>query len=260
VDPSAKLAAGVIVGPFSVVGPEVDIGPRTWIGPHVVLDGRVTIGAGNKVYSFTTIGLPPQDFKYKGEPTAVVIGDENVFREGCTVHRGTPKGGGLTRIGSHGFFMVGSHIAHDCQVGDHVMFTNHGTLAGHVEVGDHAVIGAFSAVHQFCRVGPHSYIGGGSMVSQDAVPYCITQGNHARCFGVNRIGMRRKGASAETIQAIDAAVRMLFRPGLTREQALDEIGRRWAGVPEVDLLVVFARSTRRGLAPIRLGAERGDGE
>jgi UDP-N-acetylglucosamine acyltransferase len=225
-----------------------------------VLDGRVTIGADNRIHSLTTIGLPPQDFKYQGEPTTVVIGDGNVFRESCTVHRGTPKGVGATRIGSHGFFMVGSHIAHDCHVGDHVMFTNLGTLAGHVEVGDHAVIGAFSAVHQFCRVGPHAYIGGGSMVVQDAVPYCITQGNHARCYGVNRIGMRRKGAPAATIQAIEAAVRTLFRPGLSREQALAEMEQRWAEVPEVQLIVTFARAARRGLAPIRLGAESGEGE
>lgn len=256
---SARLADGVAVGPFAVLGPDVVVGPRTWIGPHVVIEGRVTLGADNKIYPFTTIGFPPQDFKYKDEPTEVVIGDGNVFREQCTVHRGTPHGAGVTRIGGHGYFMVDSHIAHDCRVGDHVLFINGGTIAGHVEVGDHAVVGALAAVHQFCRVGPHAYIGGLSAVNQDALPFCLTVGNRARCYGVNRIGLKRSGVSRETIAALDEATRALFRPGVGREEALADVEARWGSVPEVRLVLEFVRSSRRGVTPIRPDAALEDG-
>lgn len=260
VDPRARLAEGVTVGPFAVVGPEVTIGPGTRIGAHVVLEGRVTLGAENVLHPFTTIGFPPQDFRYKGEPTEVIIGDRNVFREQCTVHRGTPHGGRVTRIGSDGYFMVGAHIAHDGQVGDHVMFVNAGTLAGHVEVGDHAVIGAFSAVHQFCRVGPYAYIGGHSAVSLDALPYCLTVGNRAHCYGINRIGLRRMGMPRATMEALDMATRTLFRPGLGRAEALAEAEAKHGHVPEVRLLLDFVRASKRGVAPIRLGAATEDVE
>lgn len=249
VDPTAA------VGPFAVIGPEVVVGPRCRIGPHAVLDGNVTLGADNVIYPFTTIGFPPQDLKYSGEPTRVVIGDRNVFRESCQVHRGTAGGGGVTRIGNDSYFMVASHVAHDCVVGDHVLFANAATLAGHVEVGDHATIGAYSGVHQFCRVGTHAYIGGYSVVTRDALPFCLTVGNRARCYGPNRIGLRRKGFDAETIRSLDRSVRMLFRAGTTRGQALAEIERELGSVEAVRLLVDFVRSSRRGVVPVRSGAE-----
>lgn len=253
VHPGARLGEGVSVGPFSVIGPAVTVGDGTWIGPSVVLEGRVTIGAGNQICQGTSIGMPPQDFRYKDEPTAVVIGDHNIFREGCTIHRGSVHGGGVTRIGSHGYFMVSSHIAHDCAVGDHVLFVNAGTLAGHVEVGDHATIGAFSGVHQFCRIGPHAFIGGYSVVTRDALPFCTAVGNRALCYGINRIGLDRKGFSRETIQALDQSVRTLFKPALRREEAMVEVESRFGQIPEVKLLVEFVRGARRGVVPIRFG-------
>lgn len=260
VDPSASLGAGVTVGPFAVIGPHVTVGDGTTVGANVVLDGHVSIGANNILHPFCAIGGPPQDFGYAGDPTQVVIGDGNTFREQTTIHRGTTKGGGITRVGSHGYFMVGSHIAHDCTVGDHVLFANAGTLAGHVEVGDHAVVGAFSGVHQFCRVGPYAYIGGYSTVTRDAIPFCTTVGNRALCYGINRVGLRRLGKSADTIAALDAATRMLFRPGPTREQALSDIVEQWGRYPEVMLVVDFVRGTRRGVTPIRLDVDLGADE
>jgi UDP-N-acetylglucosamine acyltransferase len=215
----------------------------------------VTLGADNKVYPHTSIGFPPQDFKYKGEPTEVVIGDGNVIRENCTIHRGTPGGGGATRIGDYAYLMVGAHVAHDCQVGDHVLLINGAALGGHVEVGERAVVGALSAVHQFCRVGPHAYIGGCSAVGKDALPFCITAGNRAVCYGINRIGLRRAGKPAETIAVLDAATRALFRAGASREEALAEVENRWGEVPEVKVIIDFVRGARRGVAPIRLNAE-----
>ncbi len=255
VDPRARLAEGVSIGPFAVLGPDVSIGPECVIGPHVVIDGRVTIGARNRIDPFTTIGLPPQDFRYKDEPTEVVIGDDNVFREHCTVHRATPHGGGVTRIGDHGFFMVGAHVAHDNVIGDHVMLVNNATLAGHVEIGHHAVVGAYSGVHQFCRVGPYAFIGGYSVVTRDALPYCTTVGNRAQCYGINRIGLKRMGTPAATSAALDQATRAIFRPGRTRAEALAAVEAEFGAVAEVKLVLDFIRGSRRGITPIRLGAE-----
>ena len=255
VDPAARLADGVEVGPFAVVGPDVVVGPRTKIGPNVVIDGKVTIGADNVFNPGCAIGFPPQDFSYKGEPTEVVIGDGNVFREHCTVHRGTPRGAGATRIGSHGYFMVGAHMAHDNVVGDHVLMVNAATLAGHVHIGDHAVVGAYSGVHQFCRVGAYAFIGGYSVVTRDAIPFCTTVGNRARCYGINRIGLKRMGKPQATIAALDAATRALFRPGPTRAEALAEVEANWGSIPEVMMIVEFVRGTKRGVVPIRLDAE-----
>lgn len=255
VDPAARLADDVTVGPFAVIGPDVTVGAGTRIGPHVVLDGHVTIGARNTIHAGCCIGFPPQDTRYRGEPTEVVIGDDNLFREHCTVHRGTPHGGGATRIGSRGFFMVGAHIAHDNLVGDDVMLVNAATLAGHVTIGDRAVVGAYSGVHQFCRIGPFAFIGGYSVVTRDALPYCTTVGNRARCYGINRVGLKRMGKPPEIVAALDEATRRLFRPDTTRAAALDEVEQRWGGIPEVRLIIDFVRGSRRGIVPIRLGAQ-----
>ena len=250
----AVIGEGVTIGPFSVIGPEVRIGDGTWIGPHVTIDGRVRLGAGNRIFPFCVIGFPPQDLKYDGAPTEVVIGDRNVFREYCQVHRGTRGGGGVTRIGNDGFFMVGAHIAHDCVIGDHVIFANAGTLAGHVLVEDHATIGAFSGIHQFCRVGRHAFIGGYSVITRDALPYCLTVGNRALCYGINTVGLRRAGFPKETIRALDRAARAIFRPGIRRDQALGEVEAELGEVPEVREMIEFVRSAQRGVIPIRLGA------
>jgi UDP-N-acetylglucosamine acyltransferase len=260
VDPSAQLADGVEIGPFSVIGPGVVLGAGTWIGPHVVIEGDVTIGKNNRVFPHSAIGLAPQDLKYKNEPTRVEIGDGNVFRESTTIHRGTVGGGGLTKIGSHGYFMVGTHIAHDCLVGNGVLFANAGTLAGHVEVGDRAVVGAFSGVHQFCRVGQAAYIGGYSKLTQDALPFCTTQGNRAYCYGINRVGLKRSGMEPARIEALDQATRTLFRPTLTRSAAIDEVESRWGDLEEVRVVLDFVRGSRRGVVPIRIAASGADPE
>lgn len=253
VHPDARIADGVTIGPFSVVGPEVEIGEGSWIGPHVVIDGPVTIGRENRIYPYTVVGFPPQDLKYSGEPTEVRIGDRNVIREGSQVHRGTSGGLALTEIGNDCYLMALSHVAHDCRIGDNVLFANAGTLAGHVEVGDYATIGAYSGVHQFCRVGEHAFIGGYSVVTRDALPFCLTVGNRALCYGINRIGLRRNGFSRDAIGSLEEATRTLFRQGARRQDAVEEVAQAYAGVPEVERLVEFMRSSKRGVIPIRLG-------
>jgi UDP-N-acetylglucosamine acyltransferase len=254
VHPSAEVAEGVTIGPFSVIGPEVKIGPGSWIGPHVTIEGRVTLGAENKIYPYCTVGLPPQDLKYDGAPTEVVLGDRNTVREHSQIHRGTKGGGGLTKIGNDCFFMVASHIAHDCILGDHVIFANAGTLGGHVEVGDRATIGAFSGVHQFCRIGEHAFIGGYSVVTRDALPFCLTVGNRARCYGINTIGLKRAGFSKDSIRALDRAARGLFKPTVKREEALAEVEASEGRVAEVKTMLDFVRGSQRGVIPIKLGA------
>ncbi len=250
----AEIAQGCSVGPFSVIGPGVSLGAGTRVGSHVVLDGTTRIGERNTIFPFCAIGLPPQDLKYAGEPTRVVIGDGNTFREYCQVHRGTGGGGGVTRIGNDGFFMVSSHVAHDCVLGDNVLFANAATLAGHAEVEDHATIGAYSGVHQFCRVGRHAFIGGYSVVTRDALPYCLTVGDRATCYGPNRVGLLRRGVAKETVKALDAAARAIFRTTMTREEALAEVEREYDGIREVQEMVSFIRNSKRGVIPIRLGA------
>lgn len=254
VDPAARIAEGVTIGPFSVIGPDVSIGSGSVIGPHVVIEGRVTIGTDNRIAPFCSIGLAPQDLKYKGEPTELVIGNGNTFRESCALHRGTVGGGGVTRIGNNGYFMVGSHIAHDCHVGDNVLFNNAGTLGGHVEVGDNAVIGAFSGVHQFTRIGAFAFIGGYSAVTRDVLPFCTVVGNRALCYGPNRIGLRRRGISSSTVLALDAAVRTIFRLDKSRQMNLAEVEERWGGIPEVRMILDFIAGSRRGLVPLKFNA------
>lgn len=254
IHPRAKLGSNVTVGAYSVIGPDVTIGDDTWIGPHVALDGHTTIGARNKVYPFSSIGLPPQDLKYDGSPTQVVIGDGNTFREHCSIHRGTPGGGAITRIGNECYLMAGSHIAHDCLVGDKVTFANMGSLAGHVVVEDRVTISAFSGVHQFCRIGRAAFIGAYSVITRDALPYCLTVGNRAHCYGINAIGLRRAGFQEETIRALDRAVRGIFDQGSTRASAIEDVEAREGHVPEVKEVIAFIRASKRGVIPIRIGA------
>lgn len=248
VDPGAGLAEDVEVGPYSVIGPSVEIGAGSSIGPFTRIEGHTTIGERNHIFGHSSLGTAPQDFKYKGEKTALVIGNDNVFREFITVNRGTPGGGGVTRIGSNCYFMVYSHIAHDCQVGSEVLFANAGTLGGHVEVGDHAVVGAFSAVHQFCRVGEHAFMGGFTVATQDVLPYVKTVGNRpAKTYGINTIGLQRKGFPPETIEALQKAYRWLTRSKLKREEALQKIESELSLFPEARYLVTFIREARRGI-------------
>ncbi len=245
VSPQARLASDVTVGPFSVIGPDVEIGPRTVVGPHAVINGPTILGADNRVFQFASLGDAPQDMKYRGEPTRLEIGDRNVFRESCTVNRGTTHGEGVTRIGSDNLFMAFSHVAHDCQIGDRTVFANCASLAGHVEIGDWAILGGLTAVHQFAKIGAHAFLGGGSIVSRDVPPYIMVAGNPAVPHGVNSEGLRRRGFTAEQIRHIQSAYRILYRMELRLEEAVERLAELAREQPELTLLVEFiGRSTR----------------
>lgn len=261
VDPSARLGDGVRVGPFAVIGPGVEIGDGTEIGAGAKVFGPTRIGRDNRIFPNAAIGFDPQDLKFTGEEVWLEIGDRNQIREFCTFHRGTSKGGGVTRVGSDSLFMAYTHVAHDCQVGDRVIFANNATLAGHVEVHDDATISAFTSVHQFCRVGRHAYVGGYSVVTMDALPFVKTVGQKPACYGLNSIGLKRKGFDPDSLSSLDAAYRLLVRSRLNTPQALERIRAEVTGDPNVDDLVSFVESARRGVhkSPPR-GGGRGGGE
>lgn len=248
VSSEASLGPDVVIGPYAVIGPQVTIGAGTVIGPHVRIEGPVTIGERNHFIGQSSIGTPPQDLKFKGERTELVIGNNNTFREFVTINRGTSGGGGITTIASHNFFMAYSHVAHDCHVGSHTVFANNATLAGHVDVGDHSMIGAFSAVHQFCRVGEHAFIGGGTIATQDVLPFVKTVGSRpAKTYGINTIGLQRKGFPADTVEALQRAYRILIRSKLKLEEALDRIESELGFFSEVHYFAEFARRSKRGI-------------
>jgi len=246
VDPRARLEPGVRVGPYAVIGPEVRIGTGTIVEAHAVVDGDTVIGRDNHLYPFCSVGLAPQDLKYHGEHTRLVIGDKNRIREFVTINRGTGLGGGLTSIGSGNLFMAYAHVAHDCYVGSHTIFANGATLAGHVDVADHATIGASSAVHQFCRVGTYSFLGGYTVATKDVLPYSKTVGNRARIYGVNTLGLQRRGFTADAIAAIRHAYRVLLQSRLNTTEALARLEAEEM-TPEVRVIVEFIRSSKRGV-------------
>jgi UDP-N-acetylglucosamine acyltransferase len=244
----ADLAPGVRVGPYCIVGPAVSLGPGSVLDAHVVIEGPTTIGARNRFYPFSSIGLAPQDLKYRGEPSRLEIGDSNTFREFVTVNRGTEGGGNVTRIGSHNLFMTEVHVAHDCIVGSHTIFANAATLAGHVEIQDWATIGAFTGVHQFCRVGAHAFVGGYSVITRDVLPYSKTVGNRsARVYGINSIGLLRRGFSRESLAALKEAYRILLRGGLTTTEAVARLEAEGPQTPEARAIVEFVRTSPRGV-------------
>ncbi|MFN6964622.1 MAG: acyl-ACP--UDP-N-acetylglucosamine O-acyltransferase [Pyrinomonadaceae bacterium] len=247
VSPSARIGDDCHIGPYCTIGDEVTLGGGSRLESHVVVDGRTTIGEDNHIYPFVSIGLAPQDLKYAGEPTSVVIGSRNHIREFVTIHRGTEGGGGVTRIGDRNLLMAQAHVAHDCQLGSEIIMANAATLAGHVEIADRANVGAYSGVHQFCRVGREAFIGGYSVVVKDAMPFAIIQGNHAKCYGLNRVGMRRRGYSKETIEQLGHAFHLLLSAKLNTTQAVKRIREEIKGSPEVDLLVEFIEWSKRGV-------------
>jgi len=246
VQPGARLAAGVAVGPYSIIGGQVEVGEGTWIGPHVVIDGRTRIGRNNRIYQFSSIGAPPQDKKYAGEDTSVEIGDGNTIREYVTINRGTARDAGVTRVGDDNWIMAYVHFAHDCQIGSHTIFANACALAGHVLVGDWAILGATTLVHQFVHIGAHSFTGMGTYLAQDLPPYVKAAGNMARPFGINSEGLRRRGFSADAIARIKRAYRTLYRAGLSLEEAKRELGAQAAESPDVAALLEFLARSRRG--------------
>lgn len=247
VSDGARLGTECHIGAFSVVGDEVALGDRVWLESHVVVDGKTAIGDDTRVFPFVSIGLAPQDLKYRGEATATEIGKRNQIREFVTIHRGTAGGGGVTRIGDDNLLMAQAHVAHDCQIGNDVIMANAATLAGHVEIADRANVGAYSGVHQFCRIGYEAFVGGYSVVVKDAPPFAIIQGNHAKCYGLNRVGMRRRGYSKETIEKLAHAFHLLLSAKLNTTQALERIKKEITGCNEVDLLVRFYETSKRGV-------------
>jgi UDP-N-acetylglucosamine acyltransferase len=253
IHPTAQVAAGarlsgdVEVGPYSVIGSEVEVGEGSWIGAHVVIDGRVRIGRRNRIFHFSSIGAPPQDKKYKGEPTSVEIGDDNTLREYVTINRGTAQDVGVTRLGNENWVMAYVHFAHDVQIGSKAIFANACQLAGHVTVGDWAIFGATTLVHQFVHVGAHAFTGMGTYLPQDLPPYVMAAGNMARPFGINSEGLRRRGFSADTIQALKRAYRTLYRGGLSLEEAKKQLEDHAAQVPEVKPILEFISQSKRGI-------------
>ena len=247
VSPRAEVGAGTFIGPYSVIGDDVRLGAGVRIESHCVIDGRTSIGDETHIYPFVSIGLAPQDLKYGGEPSETRIGRRNQIREFVTIHRGTSSGGMLTVMGDDCLIMAQAHIAHDCTLGDHVIMANAATLAGHVVVEDGANIGAYSGVHQFCRVGREAYIGGYSVVVKDALPFALTVGNHAKCFGLNTTGMKRRNYPRATIDALRHAFHLLLAARLNTTQALEKIREEIQHVPDVDQLVRFIETSQRGV-------------
>jgi len=242
----ARIPKSCTIGPYCTIGPEVELGEDCLLISHVVIDGRTRIGAGNTFYPFGAIGLAPQDLKYKGEPTATEIGDGNTFRECVTVSRGTAGGGGVTRIGSGNLLMAYAHIGHDSQVGSHCILANSATLAGHVIIEDHVTLGAFCPVHQHCVVGAYSFVGGGTIVTQDVLPFSLTSGRREnKAFGINKIGLERRGFSADRIKTLQRAYRLLLAAKLNTTQAVEKM-KALEG-EDVALLVRFIERSERGV-------------
>jgi UDP-N-acetylglucosamine acyltransferase len=246
IDPSAILHPDAEVGPFCHIGPQVEIGSGTRLIGHVSIAGPTRIGEGNIFYPYCSIGQQSQDLKYTSEPTFLEIGNNNSFREFCTVNRGTLPGT-KTSIGDHGNFLAYSHIAHDCTVGDHVIFSNNGTIAGHVTVEDHVIIGGLSGVHQFCRLGQHSIVGGCTKIVQDVPPYMIADGNPAEVRGINQVGLERRGFVAEDTRTLREAYRLLYRSNLNVKQACEKIQTDFSGPDVIARLLAFVESSQRGI-------------
>lgn len=247
VDPSARIHEEAEVGPYSIIGAEVEIGARTRLMAHLYVEGPARIGEENLFYPYATVGVAPQDLKYKGERTETRIGDRNRIREFVTIHRGTAGGGGVTSIGSDNLIMAYAHVAHDARIGSQCILGNAVTLAGHVTIGDWAVVEAFSGVHQFCRIGRHAFVGGYSVITRDVLPYSMTvTPRESRLFGANKVGLKRRGFPEETIGRLHKAFRLLGSETLNTTQALGEIGAQVEACPEVEELMEFIRGSERG--------------
>jgi UDP-N-acetylglucosamine acyltransferase len=247
VSPQAELAADVTVGPFTLIGPGVTIGAGSVIGPHAVINGPTSLGEGNRVFQFASIGEAPQDKKYGGEPTRLEIGHRNVFRESCTINRGTAQGNGVTRIGNDNLFMAYTHVAHDCVVGNNTTFANCACLAGHVEIGDCVNLGGLTAVHQFTKVGAYAFAGGGAIITRDVPPYVMVAGNPAEPHAVNVVGLKRRGFSEEQIRNIREAYRILYRSDLRLIEAVEKLKQLALEQAEVGPFVDFIESSTRSI-------------
>ena len=247
VDPAARIDESAEVGPYSIIGADVHIGARTVVKAHVFMEGPLEIGEDNVFFPYSTVGVAPQDLKYRGERSETRIGHRNRIREFATIHRGTEGGGMVTSIGNDNLLMAYVHVAHDTHVGDHTVIGHAATLGGHVKVGDWAVVSAASGVHQFCRIGRHAIVGGYSVVTQDVLPFATTVSEReSRVFGANGVGLERRGFPQETIEALHKAFRLLTRAGLNTSQAVERIRAEVPGLPEVEELLAFIASSERG--------------
>jgi UDP-N-acetylglucosamine acyltransferase len=247
VSPSAKIGDDCHIGAYSIIGDAVVLGNKIHLESHVVIDGKTSVGDETRIFPFVSIGLAPQDLKYAGEATATEIGRRNHIREFVTIHRGTQGGGGLTQIGDDCLLMAQAHVAHDCRIGDEVIMANAATLAGHVTIADRANIGAYSGIHQFCRIGLEAFVGGYSVIVKDALPFAVSQGNHAKCYGLNRLGMKRRGYTKETIEKLHHAFHLLLSAKLNTTQAVEKIKQEINDCAEVNLLVDFIETSKRGV-------------
>ncbi|MDR0775172.1 MAG: acyl-ACP--UDP-N-acetylglucosamine O-acyltransferase [Azonexus sp.] len=247
VDPAARIAANVKIGPYSIIGPHVEIGENTVIGPHVVISGHTRIGRGNRIFQFSSLGEAPQDKKYAGEPTRLEIGDRNTIREYCTFNLGTVQDAGVTRIGDDNWIMAYVHIAHDCQVGNKTIFANNAQLAGHVVVEDWAIFGGYTGVHQFCRIGAHVMTAVATVVLHDVPPYLMAAGNSAQPYGINVEGLKRRGFSADSLLALKRAYRTLYKSGLLLEEAKQKLAEDAKTQPDVQRFVDFLEVSKRGI-------------
>jgi UDP-N-acetylglucosamine acyltransferase len=243
----ARLAADVEVGAYSMIGEHVEVGEGSWIGAHVVLDGHTRIGRRNRIWHSSSIGAPPQDKKYAGEPTGVEIGDGNTIREYVTINRGTAQDVGVTRVGNENWIMAYVHFAHDCQVGSHTIFANLSQLAGHVTVGDWAIFGASTLVHQFVHIGAHAFTGMGTYLPQDLPPFVTAAGNMAKPYGINKEGLKRRGFSPEAIAGLKRAYKTLYRKGLGLEDAVNELKKQVTECAEVQQILDFLDRSKRGI-------------
>lgn len=247
IDPKAKIAANVEIGPWTLIGPDVEIGEGTWVASHVVIRGPTKIGKDNKIFQFATLGEGSPDKKYGGEPTLLEIGDRNIFRECCTIHRGTVQGGGVTKIGNDNLFMAYTHVAHDCTIGNQVVFSNNASVAGHVQVGNYANLGGMAGVHQFCSIGEHSFAAGGSIIIKDIPPFITVAGHPAEVYGLNTVGLERHGFTSNTIAALKRAYKIIFRESLTLQDAISELRLMTEETPEIQTLINFLSNSTRGI-------------
>lgn len=247
IDPSAEIGSGVDIGAYSVIGANVSIGDDTWIGPHVVVNGPTRIGKNNKIFQFASLGEMPQDKKYRGEPTLLEIGDDNVIREYCTMNRGTVQGGGVTKVGNDNWIMASVHIAHDCIVGNHIVMANSTGLAGHVRVDDYVILGGFTLIYQFCSLGAYCFTAFGAAVNKDIPPYIMAAGQMAKPRGLNLEGLRRHGFSKESMTMLRQAYKILYRSNLTLNEAREKIAEMAQQCAELKPFVEFISASERGI-------------
>ncbi len=247
INPKAEIDSNVEIGPYSIIGENVFIGSGTVIGPHVVVDPYVTIGSDCNIFQYAAIGAPPQSLKFEGGETYVKIGRGTIVREFVTIHRGTESGGGITEVGEENLLMAYTHIAHDCKTGRKVVLSNNATLAGHITIGDYATIGGLVAIHQFVRIGDYAFIGGKSAVVKDVPPYVIASGDRAELHGLNRVGLKRHGFSKNTLLSLKKTYRIIFRIGLTMNEAIERVHAEVEQIPEVLGFIDFIKSSQRGI-------------